>query len=239
MSHIHIPDGIIAIWLWIFGYLIVGIYFLAMYKHFKTAARHKKIAIISVLGALMLLSMSIPIPFALPYHLNLSALSGVLAGPFYAGLAIFCVVLILALVGHGGITIVGLNTIVLTAEAAIAFLLFRLSRKIFKKIFPAAFISVFISLAISTFLTVAIVYAGTQNLEYATHQHCHKCESCGHSHKFVNQAGKKPETFDIKRFITLILITGGFGWTLESLISAFIISYISRVKPDLLENKGS
>jgi len=238
MSHLHIPDGIIAVWLWILGYLIIGIYFIAVYFQLKKTVEYKKIAMISVLGALMLLSMSIPIPFVLPYHLNLSALLGILTGPFYAGLTIFSVNLILALVGHGGITIVGLNTIVLTAEAIVAFFLFRLLRKSFKKIFPVAFISTFIALVISTALTVGIVYAGTQNLDYVIHKHNNICTDCAnHDHDNDYHKGhEEAESFDIKRFIALVLITGTLGWTLESFISAFIINYINRVKPDLLEN---
>ncbi len=231
MSHLHIPDGILPIWLWVLGYVIVGIYFLVVFKHLKQKPNPKKLAVTSVLGALMLLSMSIPIPFVLPYHLNLSTLLGILTGPLYAGLAIFSVNLIISLAGHGGITIVGLNTIILTLEATVAFLLFRFLRRNFKKIFPVAFISTFIALVISTFLTVGTVSAGTQDVKFLPGQHHHKCGAC-------NQPGKAPETFDLKRFIMLILITGGLGWTLESFISGFIISYINRVKPDLLEKNG-
>lgn len=237
MSHLHIPDGIIAIWLWIVGYIAVGAYFFAVYLHLKKQAEYKKIAIVSVLAALMLLSMSVPIPFFLPYHLNLSALSGILVGPFYAGLAIFCVNLILALIGHGGITIVGLNTIVLITEAAIAFLVFRNLKKLIGKVFPAAFLATIVALIVSTFLTVGIVYTGTQDFDYMIHKHHHECDGCIHTEDFSSE--NETETFDIKRFIALILITGVFGWTLEAFISAFIINYINRVKPDLLEDKGT
>lgn len=238
MSHLHIPDGILPVWLWVLGYVLVGIYFLVVFTYLKLKLNPKKIVITSVFGALMLLSMSIPIPFVLPYHLNLSAILGILAGPLYAGLAIFSVNLIIALVGHGGITIVGLNTVILTLEAALAFLLFRLVRKNFKKIFPAVFISTFAALVFSTFLTVGVVYTGTQNLDDLADKHKHECPCSFHKEKQheTEDHGHKPESFDIKRFIALILITGGFGWTLEAFISGFIISYINRVKPDLLKN---
>lgn len=206
MSHIHIPDGIIAVWLWVLGYLAVGIYFIAFSRHVKKTGSYKKVTIASVLGALMLLSMSIPIPFFLPYHLNLSALAGILAGPFYAVLAIFSVNMILALAGHGGITIVGLNTVVIGAEAAVAYLLFSLVRhKTGNKMFLSAFLATFFALVASSLFTVGIIYFGTN------------------------------EILDLSRFLTLIAITGGLGWTLESLITGFIVNYISRVKPDLIK----
>lgn len=226
MSHIHIPDGIIAVWLWILGYILTGIYFLVFASHIKKTSSYKKLTIISVLGALMFLSMSIPIPFVIPYHINLSALMGILTGPFYAGAGIFSVNLIMALVGHGGITIVGLNTVVLTIEAVIAYFLFKFLRKrLNNKIFPAAFTATFLALIISALITIGILYAGTQNLELFTH--CHEC--AGHDHSHEHEAAFNPQTF-----FMLVLIAGSIGWTLESLITGFIVNYISRVKPDLL-----
>ncbi|HSA06618.1 MAG TPA: energy-coupling factor ABC transporter permease [Candidatus Gastranaerophilales bacterium] len=254
MSHLHIPDGIISIWLWVLGYLVTGFYLFFFYKHLKKSKQHKKIAVVNVFTALMLLSMSIPIPFILPYHINLSALSGIILGPFYAGPAIFIVNIILAFVGHGGITMVGLNTFVLTIEALIAFLLFKALKKKFHNIFNAAFASTFIALVISTFLTIGIVYAGTQNLEFVTEHHHHEGEHNDHDHAekahehLENDhqdhaeeplASTNQEKFDIKRFLMLILLTGSLGWTLESFLTGFIVNYLSKVKPDLLENQGN
>lgn len=241
MSHLHIPDGILSQWLWVLGYVITGIYFTFLYFHMKKKSENKKISIISVLGALMLLSMSIPIPFALPYHLNLSALLGILVGPLYAGVAIFSVNLILALVGHGGITIIGLNTIVLTAEAAAAYFLFSLFKKHIKKIFLTAFISTFMALVLSTFLNIGIVYTGTHNINYVIHKHNHEHVQEHNLEKNTTEKKKAPikqtESFDIKRFTLLVIITGLMGWTLESFITAFIVKYINRVKPELIATR--
>jgi ABC-type Co2+ transport system permease subunit len=56
----------------------------------------------------------------LEYHLTLSGPIGILLGPAGAFQAAFAVSAILALFGHGGFTVVGLNTLVLGAGAAIA-----------------------------------------------------------------------------------------------------------------------
>lgn len=227
MSHIHIPDGIISVWLWVLGYILTGIYFFIFSRYIKKSANYKKLTIVSVLGALMLLSMSIPIPFVIPYHLNLSALMGILTGPFYAGAVIFGVNLILALVGHGGITIVGLNTVILTVEAIVAYFSFKFLNKKLKNIFPAAFMATFAALMVSALLTITIIYLGTQNLELLTHCHECTCHGCGEHHHEAE--------FSPQRFLMLILAAGAFGWTLESAITGFIVKYIDRVKPDLLE----
>lgn len=244
MSHLHIPDGIIALWLWALGYILVGLYFIIFAKRLKKTSNYKKLAIVSVLGALMLLAMSIPVPFVIPYHINLSALLGIIAGPFYAGVTIFSVNLILALIGHGGLTIVGLNTVVLMAEAAVAYYLFNLLRKkLNNKTFISGVVSTFIALVVSAALTIGIIYAGTQNLGHlAHHDHDHYCEHCPeqeHEDHEEHEHEHDEEDFDVKRFFVLVLISGAFGWTLESLLTGFIVNYIQRVKPDLLERENN
>jgi len=43
-------------------------------------------------------------------------------------------------------------------------------------------------------------------------------------------------SFDFKKFILLILLFGAVGWTIESIITAYIVNYINQIKPKLLEN---
>lgn len=227
MSHIHIPDGVIAPWLWVLGYLLTGMYFFVLARHVKKTSNYKKLTTVSVLGALMLLSMSVPVPFVIPYHVNLSALTGILAGPFYAGAAIFGVNLVLALLGHGGITVAGLNTVILTIEAGIAYFLFGLIRKkTGNRVFFPAFLSTFLALVISALLTITVIYAGTQELDLMLH-----CGSCSAHHAHEAE-------FSARRFFLLVLVAGAFGWTLEAAVTGFIVNYINRVKPDLLEKEN-
>ena len=69
----------------------------------------------------MLAVMSIPIPlFAMEYCLTLGGPVGVLLGPAAAFQTVFVVSVILALLGQGGLTVVGLNALVLGAGAALA-----------------------------------------------------------------------------------------------------------------------
>ena len=72
----------------------------------------------------MLVGMSTEfVPIA--YHINLTVLAGIIVGPAMGFLAAFIVDLILALFGHGGITVVGLNTLIVGAECALGSLIFR------------------------------------------------------------------------------------------------------------------
>ena len=73
------------------------------------------------LGGLMLAVMSIPIPlFALEYCLTLAGPVGVLLGAAAGFQVAFVVCVILALLGQGGLTVVGLNALVLGAAVAVA-----------------------------------------------------------------------------------------------------------------------
>lgn len=60
----------------------------------------RKIPFIGVVGALMLIFMSIPLGF-IPVHLSLAVLCGILAGPELGFTAVFAVNTILSLMGHG------------------------------------------------------------------------------------------------------------------------------------------
>jgi cobalt/nickel transport system permease protein len=120
MSHLHIPDGVLPPVLWAPGLaLAFALLLLAVRATRRDAAR--TIAYQGALGGLMLAVMSIPIPlFALEYCLTLAGPVGVLLGPASGFQTAFVVCVILALLGQGGLTVVGLNALVLGTAVAVA-----------------------------------------------------------------------------------------------------------------------
>ena len=115
MTHIHIPDGVLPLWLWLAGWLLtVAVLWLAG-RVGSTADARRRVPLLAVLSAMMLVAMSSEI-VPLAYHLNLTVIAGTLLGPVLAPIAAFIVCVILALLGHGGITVIGLNTILIAAE---------------------------------------------------------------------------------------------------------------------------
>jgi cobalt/nickel transport system permease protein len=230
MSHIHLPDGILPVWLWLSGYAIIAAYLLFFYLRLKKTAFSKNYALIGILSALMLITMSIEIIPPI-YHINLAALSGIILGPFLSVLAILVVNIILAFLGHGGFTVIGLNTIVVSIEAVLGYLGFKFLSSKIKSVFLSAFIATFIALFISSWSTVGIVYSGTHDVDLLLESHNHTGE-----HKEAVEH-KQQVTFDINKFILLIMTFSSIGWVAESIITAFIVNYINKVRPDILETK--
>lgn len=118
MSHLHIPDGVLPPWAWGAG-LAVALLVLLRASRLARDLSPQCIAYQGALGALMLATMAIPLgPFE--YHLTLAGPMGVLLGGAGAFQVAFVVSVILALMGHGGLTVVGLNALLLGASATLA-----------------------------------------------------------------------------------------------------------------------
>lgn len=120
MSHLHIPDGVLPLHLWLPGLaLAVALLFFTTWL-----ARHQarsRVAYQGAIGALMLAAMAIELPLGpIDYHLSLVGPVGALLGAAAGFQVVFIVSAMLALIGHGGITVVGLNALVLGAGAAVA-----------------------------------------------------------------------------------------------------------------------
>jgi cobalt/nickel transport system permease protein len=120
VSHLHIPDGVLPPLVWIAGALLAALALLWSVRSSRGKGP-REIAFQSALGGIMLAVMAIPVPItAFDYCMTLAGPVGVLLGAAGAFQACFVVTLILALMGQGGFTVIGLNTLVLGAGAALA-----------------------------------------------------------------------------------------------------------------------
>jgi len=118
--HLHIPDGVLPVYLWAPA-LGVALLLLFFASRGERDALGKRVAYRGAIAALALAAMAIEIPLGpLEYHLTLIGPIGVLLGVAGSFQVIFLVNAILALIGHGGFTVVGLNALVLGAGAALA-----------------------------------------------------------------------------------------------------------------------
>jgi cobalt/nickel transport system permease protein len=219
MTHMHIPDGILPFWLWGSGFLVMTFALALSLYRLRGFDRRRNIPLLGALAAAMLVTMSLEI-LPIAYHLNLSVATGILLGPSLGFLAVFIVNLMLAFLGHGGITVIGLNTLLLGAEAVLGHGFFFLLPKRLS-VFKRAFIATVLALFLASLLLIGIV--GISHVDIATYAGPHGHEGEG-----------EPAHASLMTFAAVVLTLGGIGWLIEGAVTGAVIRFLSRVKPDLL-----
>jgi cobalt/nickel transport system permease protein len=221
--HIHIPDGVLPVWLWMAGYVVtLALVALAIQR---VRGQERKGVLAAVMVAVMLVVQSIPL--GVPYHINLSALAGIILGPWWALISILVTNAAQASFGHGGITIVGLNTLVVWTEALIGYYLFAALRKMLKsgrlRISTAAGVSTLVALIFSAFLAVAIVWISGIDPSEALGEHAG--ELLGSSTQVQ---------ISLAIFAMLVLPIAIGGALIEAVITALLVAYVLQVKASLI-----
>jgi cobalt/nickel transport system permease protein len=214
--HIHVPDGVLPIWLWGLGYAVVAISLYVAIKKLRGDERRGIYA--AAMSAVMLVVMSIPL--GVPYHFNLTALAGIILGPWWALISNFVTNLVLASFGHGGITVVGLNTMITWFESLAGLYTFLVLRRVFKrdqwKFTAAAGISTFIALVLSTVLVIGVVAASGINPAEALHE------------------GTEETQMSMAVFVALVAPMALIGAIVEAIVTSLIVAYVRKVRPTLI-----
>lgn len=240
MSHIHLPDGVLPIWLWVSGWMVSVLVWIILLRMTEKKDVSRRLPLLGMMAAAMVLGASVEI-LPIAYHVNLAVISGILLGPALIFMATFIVNVILALFGHGGVTVIGLNTLILSMEGVLGYFLFRLFWKVLKRLTAATFLATFLALAISTFAMIGVVGLGVPHYEELIHQE----KGAGiFDFKLLRERTDPHEMEDtgkevnLKRFVAVVLPLGCLGWILEGVITCLIIRYIHRLRPDLLRLKS-
>ncbi len=252
MSHIHIPDGVLPLWLVVAGWIVTLALLFLSARRLSGPEAQRKIPLLGVMAALMLVGMSTEfVPIA--YHVNLTVLAGIIVGPAMGFLAAFIVDLILALFGHGGITVVGLNTLIIGTECVLGYYIFRGLFRLLgarKSVVAPTVASVIVTLFITTMMLVGVVALSNVDPGKARDTGALDITTLGFKNPFagglVNNRVIHPEKgamgdFSIQdsgvnlgRFATAVLLLGSIGWILEATITAVIVQFIYRVRRDLI-----
>jgi cobalt/nickel transport system permease protein len=220
MTHLHIPDGILPVSLWVLGLIVMALAVAFSLFRLRRMDKAKEIPLLGAVTAAMLVAMSLEI-LPLAYHINLSVVAGILLGPALGFLAAFIANLILALMGHGGITVIGLNTLLLGSEAVLGHTLFSLFKKRISVFWSAATATV-LTLFMTTLALIGIVAVSHIRPELMSH---------GDEHGFLQDGQVSVQTFAI-----MVLSLGSIGWMIEAAITGAVVRFISQVKPDLLDH---
>ena len=219
MTHMHIPDGILPVDLWVLGLIVMVLAVGFSLFRLRGMDMAKKIPLLGAVSAAMLVAMSLEI-LPLFYHINLSVVAGILLGPALGFLAAFIANLILALMGHGGITVIGLNTLLLGSEAVLGHTLFYLFKRL--PVFWRAVTATVLTLFMTTVALIGIVAVSHIDPELISH---------GDEHGLVHTGQVSVRTFAI-----MVLSLGVIGWSIEAAITGAVVRFISQVKPDLLDH---
>ncbi len=226
--HIEIPDGIITPWIWIFAFVVV--FFLLALSVQRAKKEEEKLPLAALFSALGLLVMSIPL--GLPIHINLMVLFGILLGPSWALIVAFTVNVILAFLGHGGVTAIGLNTLLLWAQAVFGYYLFYVGKKVVSKKAFLGSVAAFMSLFLSFIILTGFIYLINLNPEdILIHDHDHN----GHNHEEIHHNGHShDDEIDLFTFITVAAPIFFYAAIIEATVVGFSIAFIEKGKPELL-----
>ncbi len=209
MTHLHLPDGVLPVWLWLAGWLVS---LLLLWRTGRSPAP-QTIAYQGALGGLMLAAMAMPLgPFE--YHLSLAGPVGVLLGPAGAFQVAFVDSAILALLGHGGLTVIGLNALVLGAAGAGAWLVFRVLGPRLRPAWSLAW-STAAGQVLAGAMWFAIVWAASRHAPVASAQ-----AVAAHPHDTL--------------LVALALPLWALGLVVEALVAWGVGGFLARVHPALL-----
>ena len=210
----HIPDGFIPPSVCITGYAIAGgLTWYSLKKIQQDPNPQANIPKASLLTAAFFVVSSIHIPLPpTSIHLVLNGLMGTLLG-YYAFLAIPIGLFFQAVIfNHGGMSTLGVNTIIMAVPAIAAYHLFRwrehvaIPEKIKTKIF--AFLSGMLAIMLSATIFSAIaILTITPDLDATLEQ----------------------------RAIFISLISYGIQGLIEGAFTFMLISFLEQVKPELLK----
>jgi cobalt/nickel transport system permease protein len=229
MTHMHIPDGVLPVWLWLLGFFLMFLAMAVSMRRLRGRDLKREIPLLGAISAAMLVAMSLEI-LPILYHINLSVVAGILLGPALGFLAAFITNLVLALMGHGGITVIGLNTLLLGMEAILGHTLFHVVRGRLPVFWRAAVATV-LTLFITTMALIGIVASSHLSPELFTHEH-HKGEMVAEHHE--QHSAEQNGELSIGRFATMVLSLGAVGWIIEAAVTGAVVSFIAKVKPDLI-----
>ena len=240
MSHIHLPDGVLPVWLWVSGFAVMVLIGAVLFKSIRKEEVSRRLPLLGMMAAVMVLGASVEIvPIA--YHVNLTVIAGILLGPTLTFLATLVVNVILAMFGHGGITVLGLNTLILSMEGILGYYLFRFFWRVFKKISPAVFLATFLALPVSTFSMIGVVSLGTSHygeMIHRGHQSGIFEFELSREKKDRREGEVEKDEVNLRRFVAILLPLGFIGWVLEGVITTLVARYIYRIRPELLRLKG-
>jgi cobalt/nickel transport system permease protein len=214
VAHIHLEDGSFTLF-WVIVWWTIALLLISVALFWVRSVRkidNRKITLAAFLTAAAFAIFQVSIPLFGGVHINLTPLIGILLGPAIGSFVALIINILSAAIGHGGWGMIGANLLVNLIEVIVAYTLFRALKKIFSGAFARGGIATFLSLFCGNLAMIAIILIS---------------EVQG-----VNQSKSQ-----ILAGLSLIAGVNMVAAIIEAVITGMIITYILRMRPDMLENE--
>jgi cobalt/nickel transport system permease protein len=214
LAHIHLEDGSftlfwVIIW-WAVALLLICAALIWVRRAKKTDNRKITLAAFCAAAAFVVFQVSIPLFGGV--HLSLTPLIGILVGPAIGSFIVLIINILSAAIGHGGWGLIGANLLVNVVEVVVAWMVFRALKKIFPGPFARGAIATLASLFCGNLAMIAVILvSGVQGVTQSTSQ--------------------------ILAGLTLLAGINMGVAIIEAVITGMIITYIIRIRPDMLERE--
>jgi cobalt/nickel transport system permease protein len=215
MAHIHLEDGTFTIiWVivwWAVALALIGLCLLWLRKVRKVDNRTVTMASLCTAAAFAIFQVEIPIPLPLfgGVHLNFTPLIGILAGPAMGGIIVLIANIFSAAVGHGGWGLVGANCIVNLSEVFVTYIVYRALGKLNLDAFSRAGIGTILGLFTGNLVMMSIILvSGIQGISIGG--------------------------VDLLNSLLIIAAVNMIAAVIEAFVTGYIVSYLERVRPDML-----
>jgi len=211
MAHIHLPDGTFSMpWvlIWsVFSVFLIG--FLVKKYQRSGDSDVGKLSTASILTALTFAVFQIELPLFGGVHMDLTPLLGILLGPVLGCSSVLIVNIFSAALGHGGWSMLGANFLINSTEVLVSYYLFNAFTKLIRSRFVQTGISSILALIVGNFVMVGMVaVSGIQ--------------------------GTTLTPLQIAQDLLPLSIVNIALAFVEGVVTAFAVTYIARVKPELL-----
>ena len=212
MAHIHLPDGAFSL-SWIVIWWVLAVIVLSVCLYWLTKVKkidNRKITLAAMCTAASFAIFQVNVPLFGGVHMNLTSLTGILVGPALGGIIILIVNILSAAIGHGGWGMVGANFLVNMTEATVAYAVYVALGKIKIGTFSKAATGTIAGLFLGNVVMIAVILiSGIQGVD---------------------------QTIMNMLYGLSLLAAVNMGVALiESVITGYVVSYIHRVRPDILQ----
>lgn len=211
MAHIHLPDGSFTLfWVLVWWTCALALIAAAIRLSREGGVESRKVTVAAIVTAAAFAAFLVEVPLFGGVHLNLTPLIGILAGPVLGCLVVFIVNILSAAMGHGGWGLIGANVLVNFSEVTIAWLTFRGLKRVTANLFFRAGIATFAGLFAGNLVMVGIILiSGIQGVSQPLPQ--------------------------VLAGLSIIVAVNLGAAIIEAFLTGFIVEYIGRVRPGLLD----